>query len=84
MNDRDVIIQGLSLEEVIKFISRKNKRYQAMSLQDLETILSKDSDEFKLIRKLFLDGYNDYTRAIIKIIFGDIEYLSRYTHGRLE
>ena len=85
MNDREVIIQGLGLEEVIKYIHRKNKRYQAMSLQDLEGILSPDSEEFPKVRKLFLDGYNDYTRAILRIIFGDIEYLARYTNdGRSE
>jgi hypothetical protein len=49
-----------------------------MSLQELETILPADSEEFKMIRKLFLDGYNDYTRSILRIIFGDIEYLSQY------
>ena len=75
---REVIVQGLDLTEVIGFINRKNKRYQAMSLQELETIISKDSEEFSQIRKLFLDGFNDYTRAILRIIFGDIEYLSQY------
>lgn len=76
--DRDVIIQGLDLLEVIGFIAKKNRRYQAMSLQDLEEIIPKDSEEFRKIRKLFLDGYNDYTRAILRIIFGDIEFLSKY------
>jgi hypothetical protein len=76
--DRGVVIQGLDLMEVINFIGKKNKRYQAMSLQELELIIPKDSEEFKKIRKLFLDGYNDYTRAILRIIFGDIEYLSQY------
>jgi hypothetical protein len=75
---REVIIQGLDIMEVIGFITKKNKRYQAMSLQELETILPADSEEFKMIRKLFLDGYNDYTRSILRIIFGDIEYLSQY------
>jgi hypothetical protein len=78
----EVIIQGLDLEEVIGFINRKNKRYLAICLQDLEDIIKPDSNEYALIRKLLLDNFNDYTRAVLKIIFGDIEYLSNYTHGR--
>jgi len=37
--------------------------------------LGKDSKEYTLVRKLVLDGFNNYTRSIVRAIFGDIEYL---------
>jgi len=75
MPERGVIIQGLDVLDVIGFIETKNKKFQAILLNDLEQIVDKDSEEFKLIRKLFLDGFNNYTRSILRLIFGDIEHL---------
>jgi hypothetical protein len=68
-----VTIEGLDLIDVINFMNKKNKKYQALLLKDLEDILGKDSDQFHLIRKLVLDSYNDYTRSIIRLLFGNIE-----------
>lgn len=80
------IIQGMDLIDVLKFIARKNRKFQAVILTELEEIfdnskidgLGRDSKEFHLIRKLFLDGWNDYTRSVMRTIFGDIEF-ERYT-----
>ena len=76
--EHDLIIQGLDILDVIGFISRKNRRFQAVTLQEIENILPKNSKEFKVIRKIVLDNYNDYTRSILRIIFGDIEHLETY------
>ena len=77
MGSQVVKIDGLDLFDLISFINKKNKRYQAVILADVEEILGKDSEEFKIIRKLFLDGFNDYTRSIVRIVFGDIEYMMK-------
>ncbi|MHA1950294.1 MAG: hypothetical protein ACW99G_14720 [Candidatus Thorarchaeota archaeon] len=76
------VVQGLAPIEIIKFIDKKKKRFLAIGLNDLEQIcetfgISKDSDEFQLVRKLILDLVNEYTRSLMVIIFGDIEH-SRY------
>ena len=75
MEDRDgVIIRGLDLLDILGLISDKNKKYQAIILSDIELVLGKDSKEFKQIRKIVLDGVNDYTRSAVRILFGDINY----------
>lgn len=74
MGRQVVEIDGLDLFDLISFISKKNKRFLAIILADIEEILGKDSREYKLIRKIVLDGFNDYTRSVVKVVFGDIEY----------
>ena len=69
-----VEIDGLDLFDLITFISKKNKRFIAIILADIEEIVGKDSDEYQQIRKIVLDGFNDYTRSVVRIVFGDIEY----------
>lgn len=69
-----VEIDGLDLFDLISFISKKNKRFIAVMLADTEDILGKDSPEYQQMRKIILDGFNDYTRSIVRIVFGDIEY----------
>ncbi len=64
------IIQGLDVLDIINIVGKKNKKYQAIILQDIEEILDKDSDEYKIIRKIILDSYNSYTRSVLRAIFG--------------
>ena len=70
---KGVVVQGLDLIDIITFITKKNKKFQAIHLTELEEILDKNSPEFKAARKLTLDGYNNYTRSIVRAIFGDVE-----------
>ena len=72
-NDDGVKIEGLDLIDVVNFIHKRNKKYQAILLADIEEVLGKNSQEFNLIRKLVLDSYNDYTRSLIRLLFGNIE-----------
>lgn len=74
-NSPGIIVEGLDVIAVIKLIGRKNRRFIAMSLKRLEEIIPKDSQEYVQIRKLILDLMNNYTRAALKIIFGDIEHI---------
>jgi hypothetical protein len=71
-----IIINNISMLDVLQFVGKKNGKYIAKMLSSLESILSKDSSEFKEIRKIILDGMNDYTRAILIEIFGNIEGLT--------
>jgi hypothetical protein len=65
------IIQGLDVMDIVTFTERKNKKFQAILLQDLEEVLDKDGDEYKMVRKLVLDCLNNYTRSILRTIFGN-------------
>ncbi len=69
------VIQELDVLEIIRSVGKKNKRLQAILLQEVEKVVDKDSPEFEPIRKAILDETNNYTRSIIRIIFGDVEYL---------
>ena len=74
------IVQGLDPIDILKFIAKKQARFLAISLNELEEIfdaagISRDSQEFQYTRKLILDLVNEYTRSILRLIFGDIETL---------
>jgi hypothetical protein len=75
MGQKGQVIQSLDLIDVIDFIDKKNKTFQAITLHQLEEILGKDSPEFIKCRGVILDSFNDYKRAVVKAIFGDIEYM---------
>jgi len=66
-----VIIEGLNVIEIVKFLSNKNKKYLAITLNNIEDVLDPNSEDYKLIRKEVLDGFNEFTRAIVEVLFGD-------------
>jgi len=68
---------GLAGMEVALLIKRKMRRYIALLLSDLEKEIH-DEDEFESVRKLVLDYFNDYTRAIWQIIGIEIEGTNYY------
>lgn len=72
----EVIIEGLDVIDVVRFITRKKDKFLAIALAELEETMEKDSNEYKFVRKVFLDAFNDYTRSILRTIFGDIEGLT--------
>lgn len=73
--ESEVTIEGLDVVDVVKYISRKKDKFIAIVLADLEEVMEKDSNEYKYVRKVFLDGFNDYTRSIMRTFFGSIEGL---------
>ena len=68
---KGTIVTGLDPLEVVDFVGRKNRKYQAILLHDIEEILGKDSTHYSEVRKLILDSYNNYTRSIFRVIFGN-------------
>jgi hypothetical protein len=74
--DRDgKVIQEIDILELIREIGTKNKVLQAKVLQELEKYVT-DPIKFQELRKFILDEQNSYTRSIVRLIFGDIEYLN--------
>lgn len=74
--DTEITIEGLDMIDVVRFISRKKDKFIAIGLADLEEVMDKDSNEYKFVRKLFLDAFNDYTRSIMRTLFGNVEGLT--------
>lgn len=64
-------IQNLEVIDLINFINKKKKLHQKLMLDALESVLDKDSEEFKVVRKAILDNTSDFSRSIIRSIFGD-------------
>lgn len=73
MDKNSVIIQGLDPIDIAGIIAQKNKKFCAIGLQAIEEILGAESSEFKLVRKEYLSNFNNYTRSVVRAIFGDIE-----------
>jgi hypothetical protein len=71
MEPTKVILQGFDILDIVRFISKTNKKCQATILASLETVI--DSSDYPTVRKIVLDGTNDFTRTIVKNIFGDID-----------
>ena len=65
------IVQNVEVTDLVRFINKKNQVHQRVLLDAIEEILGKDSDEFRKIRKLVLDNTNDFSRSVVKVIFGD-------------
>lgn len=73
--DTTIKIDGLDMLDVMNFISKKKNKFLAIMLQDLEMEVPRNSPEYIMIRKIILDGINDYTRSLLKVLFGDVEGL---------
>lgn len=70
-----VTIEGLDLIDVLDQLDKKKNKFIAIMLNDIELMYPKNSDEYKQIRKIVLDGMNDYTRSLMRVFFGDVEGL---------
>jgi hypothetical protein len=68
-----VVIDGFNMFDIITIIQKKNRRYIANALDEIEETLEKDSAQFIAVRKVLLDTMNDYTRSIFVTLFGNIE-----------
>jgi hypothetical protein len=69
----EITIEGLDVIDVLKYIGKKRNKFLALILAELESTLDKNSEEYKVIRKVILDGVNDYTRSLLRILFGNVE-----------
>lgn len=76
MEDKmDPVIQGIEILTIIAKVGKKSKKHQAKVLQEMEKHLAKGTVEFDEFRKFFLDEQNNFTRSVMRDIFGDIEYM---------
>ena len=64
-------MNGLDLLDVLGLIKRKQRRYIALLLNDVEELVDTDSETYSYLRKILLDYFNDYTRSIFRILIGD-------------
>lgn len=62
---------NLGVIDIISTIQKRQKLYLALTLQDVERTLGKNSQEFIQIRKSILDNSNEFVRSIVQAIFGD-------------
>jgi len=67
-----IVIQGLDLVDIMRVVDKKKNKFIALTLQGLEELTLKP-EEYKVIRKLVLDGFGDYTRSMMRALLGDIE-----------
>jgi len=63
-------ILGLDIVDILSAIKRRQGRYLALVLQDVEDTMTNKA-EYQVVRKLVLDHFNDYTRSIFRIIIGE-------------
>ena len=76
MGSETKAIQGVDIIDLIVDVGQKNKKFAAQTLQEIELVVDKDSAEYKQIRKIVLDCFNNYTRSIMRSVFGnDFEYM---------
>jgi hypothetical protein len=73
--EAQVRIEGLDVIDVVEYITRKRNKFIAIMLSDLEENMDTESNEYKYVRKVVLDGMNDYTRSMVRTLFGDVEGL---------
>jgi len=70
------IIQEVDLLSLVSYVDRKNKKLQAILLQNMEKNFDKGSKEYVELRKVILDETSDFARSVVRKIFGDgMEYL---------
>lgn len=73
--EQDKVFQEVDVLEVLRDIGSKNKALQAKVLQEAEKYVT-NKEDFAKFRKFILDEQNAYTRSIVRLIFGDIEFMN--------
>ena len=63
-------INGLDAIDVLKQMNRRQRRYLALLLSDLEEVVE-DKATYRVVRKLVLDHFNDFGRSVARIIVGE-------------
>ena len=68
----NVILKEVDVMDLVAFLDRKNRKFQATLLADLEKTITNPA-EYRLARKAVLDSSNNFLRLVIKTVFGEIE-----------
>lgn len=71
--EHEKVFQEVDVFELLREIGYKNKALNAAVLKELEKYVT-DGDKYMQLRKFILDEQNSYTRSIVRLIFGDIEF----------
>ena len=71
--DEEKVFQEVNVFEILGEIGSRNKVLNAVVLTELEKHI-KNKEEFQKVRKFVLDEQNSYTRSLVRLIFGEIEY----------
>lgn len=71
--EHEKVFQEVDVFDLLREIGLKNKALNATVLKELERYVT-DSDEYMKLRKFILDEQNSYTRSIVRLIFGEIEF----------
>lgn len=66
-----ILMNGLDIIDAITILNKKNKKFQALLLEDVESYINKDTELYKKLRKSILDYFNDFSRSVARIITGD-------------
>lgn len=65
------ITRAFDLIDVLSLIKRKQRRYIALLLNDVEEIMYDEPEKYTDLRKTLLDYFNDYTRSVFRILMGE-------------
>ena len=71
------IIQEIDVIAILGAVGKKAKKHQAKVLQEVEKYMDRNSEDYKELRKFFLDEQNSFTRSVMRDIFGDIEFMMK-------
>lgn len=63
--------KNLEVIDLMNYMDKKKRLHQKLILTELEKHFDPTSYEFKSIRKVVLDSTNDFSRSILRAIFGD-------------
>lgn len=72
--DEEKVFQEVDVFTLLGEIASKNKVLQAKVLQEVEKYVT-DREQYMVLRKFILDEQNAYTRSVVRLIFGDIEFM---------
>ncbi len=74
IHNNPVVIEGLDLFDIVDRVDKKKSKFVALTLTEIEGLnLDITVEEYKLIRKFVLDGFGDFTRSTMRLLFGDVE-----------
>lgn len=63
---------GLDDFDIIKIINSKKTAYLKLTLEAIEKE-GLEEEQFRQIRKIFLDNFNEFARSILRLFVGEIE-----------
>jgi hypothetical protein len=68
-----VIDENIDVLALTELLTRKNKKFQAIALGQIETLLIDQPELYEQVRKIVLDSLNDLTRLVLSVLFEDVE-----------